>query len=851
MACSDRDKAVFGINELSEIVDVSPTDLFIVEASEGTNTIKFEDLNIDLGQAAFEADFNKQTTDIAQLSSEVDNRQNYSEYPVQVSDLRSQVDNLKNLIEYASQVSDTVISGGDNDLIYVPSELNDIFEERDDPYNILISNYINTEYSASNVRGAWVNISISTKQSVEFEGKVEVEYPDKKWQPLYIYKSDGPSRQQDESHEVSVYMPIVKDQGSINMRIIGGGNNQIKVKIIGFRLLILNEVVVTQPTIPQPGTANPDEPVIVVPPKLVTDFKPLSEMSWVSVGNANNSADDRRAGTELQRQYGSVGYVFDIGKYAVREKEVDEYNKVNPALIIGDPSFKRGGNHPITKVSVRDALQYVNWLNNIEGFPPAYKISAIRFKDERAQKWAPEDPGYDSANEYRNKLSRYFLATDDEWYKAAYYSGVGRIYYPFASDGAYLWNIFSVDTDGTYDVTRLLRDENGFTIANIPPYLPAGSASTAKGIGFVGSALNANAGPDPVPVDKCGELSHYETQGQSGNVRELAQSAELSFAFTSVWGGDWRRNYTQMTPYGNSDVKDTLTSADDIGFRLVKIPGRIPNQSIINIGFPPYEPPLESSIISFLDIKNANNSNDDTGYGGVSYNFKISRFATSESAFKQYNNDPGNASLKLPLDNSKGDQHPVQSSWVYAARFINWMNKIYNSTPAYKFEEGTGIDDVPVEWVSGDVGYDANNKIRNKSAKYWLPSEDEWYKAAFYDPGNTSQPPQYWDYAFGLDTVPAAVASGTAANTAVFDQPTNQGPVDVTNAGGLSPYGTMGQTGNTYELLESLYDNGGGRVRRGGYWSSRVPSDLSVNTRKDVDMKKSLGGYGFRVASKI
>ena len=54
----------------------------------------------------------------------------------------------------------------------------------------------------------------------------------------------------------------------------------------------------------------------------------------------------------------------------------------------------------------------------------------------------------------------------------------------------------------------------------------------------------------------------------------------------------------------------------------------------------------------------------------------------------------------------------------------------------------------------------------------------------------------YCDYATGSDTAPTAVASGTGAGTAVYSQSFEAGPADITNAGGLSSYGTMAQSGN-------------------------------------------------------
>ena len=129
---------------------------------------------------------------------------------------------------------------------------------------------------------------------------------------------------------------------------------------------------------------------------------------------------------------------------------------------------------------------------------------------------------------------------------------------------------------------------------------------------------------------------------------------------------------------------------------------------------------------------------------------------------------------------------------------------------------------------------------------YVLPSMDEWYKAAFYDPVNDV----YYDYPTGSNTVPTAVASGTTAGTAVYDQ--SFGPADITLAGGLSPYGIMGMGGNVYEVDETAYDldNSSGsenRGWRGGHWDSN--SDYIDNTiRGAFRPSREYDIVGFRVA---
>jgi len=91
------------------------------------------------------------------------------------------------------------------------------------------------------------------------------------------------------------------------------------------------------------------------------------------------------------------------------------------------------------------------------------------------------------------------------------------------------------------------------------------------------------------------------------------------------------------------------------------------------------------------------------------------------------------------------------------------------------------------------------------------------------------------------------------ANTAVYGF--FFGPADITQAGGLSSYGTMGQGGNAFEWEETDFDLTNGpapgsfdRGLRGGIWvadssfllsSFRVPNDPAIEDQV----------VGFRVAS--
>jgi len=145
------------------------------------------------------------------------------------------------------------------------------------------------------------------------------------------------------------------------------------------------------------------------------------------------------------------------------------------------------------------------------------------------------------------------------------------------------------------------------------------------------------------------------------------------------------------------------------------------------------------------------------------------------------------------------------------------------------------------------------NLYRHNDAKYFLPSEDEWYKAAYYDP-NHGGPGigGYWNYATGSDNFPAGVAGGTGTGTAVYGG--QAGPADITNAGGLSPYGTMAQNGNAWEWCESAFTAPNdsaveSRVLRGGYWYYEPLSLLQSSDRSFFLPGDVFGTIGFRVAA--
>lgn len=254
--------------------------------------------------------------------------------------------------------------------------------------------------------------------------------------------------------------------------------------------------------------------------------------------------------------------------------------------------------------------------------------------------------------------------------------------------------------------------------------------------------------------------------------------------------------------------------------------------------------------IEFVTIGSPGNEADVTGRpnpaGSVAYSYRIAKFETSEALIDRANAQ--SRSTGTPLDLTKEDNSPqkpaVDVTWIEAARFVNWLNTSTNHPAAYNFDS----DGFFQLWKPGDAGYDVNNRYRNSLAKYFLPNVHEWYKAAYYDPLSDI----YYDFPTGSDRQPTPVANGTGANTAVYNGDSLT-PADVDRAGGLSPFGTMGQGGNVFEWEESAYDladdtPSADRAARGGDFVIR--SDFMLRTKRygfAIDFEDYF--LGFRVAS--
>ena len=96
------------------------------------------------------------------------------------------------------------------------------------------------------------------------------------------------------------------------------------------------------------------------------------------------------------------------------------------------------------------------------------------------------------------------------------------------------------------------------------------------------------------------------------------------------------------------------------------------------------------------------------------------------------------------------DYPVVNVTWYDAIRFANWMNN----------GQGNGDTETGAYTILGGTPTPSNgDSITRNPARQSMPSENEWYKAAYYDPTTTS----YYLYPTSSNTPPTADRSNDCA----------------------------------------------------------------------------------------
>ena len=252
--------------------------------------------------------------------------------------------------------------------------------------------------------------------------------------------------------------------------------------------------------------------------------------------------------------------------------------------------------------------------------------------------------------------------------------------------------------------------------------------------------------------------------------------------------------------------------------------------------------------MSWTSIGNAGNTADpSTGYGSVDHAYNIGTYEVTNAQYVDFLNAKGasnsngifNSAMagtdaygsNIVQSGSSGSYtYSVSSTyanmpvggvtWFDAARFSNWLGNGQGSgdmeTGAYTLNGAT----------SGIITV-------NAGATVYIPSENEWYKAAYYNGTNST----YSLYPNGQNTITTADANYNGS-----------GVVDV-GYGKASSSGTFGQGGNAWEWNDSVI--GSARGLRGSSWANGVGVGALASSYSVVNIPPSVlsGDFGFRLAS--
>jgi autotransporter-associated beta strand protein len=203
-------------------------------------------------------------------------------------------------------------------------------------------------------------------------------------------------------------------------------------------------------------------------------------------------------------------------------------------------------------------------------------------------------------------------------------------------------------------------------------------------------------------------------------------------------------------------------------------------------------------------------------------------------------------------------------NWTSGARFVNWLAN----------GQGSGSTESGVYDMAVFTGNSfATPPARANGATVFLPSEDEYYKAAYYDPTKSGTGGS-WQYGTQSDTAPSSVApagtsnsanigagtdgqsAGTLASTmattgATFDSAVNYLTAVGAYTAATSAYGLYDVEGLVYNWTEGTRTSFGNQlpIYRGGSW--RYNEGASGAAYRNVYSgagATSYAWYGFRVA---
>ena len=289
-------------------------------------------------------------------------------------------------------------------------------------------------------------------------------------------------------------------------------------------------------------------------------------------------------------------------------------------------------------------------------------------------------------------------------------------------------------------------------------------------------------------------------------------------------------------------------------------------------------------------VGNAGNTNDTVGglFGAVAYDYQIGKYdvtigqytaflnaVAATDTYSLYNSSMGTDGNIKGISRTGGSDSYTYSvlgsanrpityvSWWDSARFSNWMANGQPTGAQTSTTTENGAYNVNGATSGNAVAKNATNPNTSAAPTFYVPTENEWYKAAYYSPTLKSGAGGYYAYATQSNTAPGNVV-GILANQANY----NNGVYSVTQSGSYSDsqnyltdvgaftnsgssYGTFDQSGNVYQWNDLDGTPGSSRGLRGGAWNDTAVDLSSSSSYSAGPSFESYDSIGFRLASPV
>ena len=348
-----------------------------------------------------------------------------------------------------------------------------------------------------------------------------------------------------------------------------------------------------------------------------------------------------------------------------------------------------------------------------------------------------------------------------------------------------------------------------------------------------------------------GRPSYYGCYDMNGNVWEWNDLNQTSSRDRGIRGGFW--GCCNRGPYalGSDDSNITYRAQDrydTFGLRIASLtnPNNLPN---------------------FVLVGDAGNSSETipnrwrgpVTIGGVSYEYYINKYKVTNDEYALFLNSVASTdtyglfggmfggsivsrgivrtgssgSYVYSVKANYGNKPFTNINWFTCARYCNWL---HNGKPTGAQNNSSTEDGA--YFLNGFIG---GNAIPKKAgAKYFLPTENEWYKAAYYKGGGTNR--GYWRYATQSNDYPRAILADVNGNGTL--RPTS-----------FKPSNTVGSGITTETITDNIFNVGLSlnyeQVASSGV-TRIVPITSSIpNLPPNFTLSNNIGKYNITTTSSV